>query len=137
MKKNQLVEILQCSFNVVDKMINELIANHIVSENEMNETYELNNDNVQSYRVIKEQKEDFDQITTLAKRDDTIIIEAYAIKIMKKKKAIPKTDLTKLLYDQIKHFKPTLEQINKALERLVSREFIDIDKMKGTIRYKE
>ena len=60
MKKNQLVEILQCSFNVVDKMINELIANHIVSENEMNETYELNNDNVQSYRVIKEQKEDFD-----------------------------------------------------------------------------
>ena len=60
MKKNQLVEILQCSFNVVEKIINELIANHIVSENEMNETYELNNDNVQSYRVIKEQKEDFD-----------------------------------------------------------------------------
>ena len=47
-----------------------------------------------------------------------------------KKKAIPKTDLTKLLYDQINHFKPTLE-------RLVSREFIDIDKMKGTICYKE
>lgn len=71
------------------------------------------------------------------KRDDTVIIEAYVVRIMKKKKVLPKTDITKLVYDQITNFKPTLEQINLAIERLVVRDFIDVDKMRGTIRYKE
>lgn len=77
-----------------------------------------------------------EEIKTLSKRDDTIIIEACIVRIMKKRKTIPKTEISKFIYDQINFFKPTLEQINQALERLVSRDFIEIDKMRGTIKYR-
>jgi len=56
-----------------------------------------------------------EEIKTLSKRDDTILIEAAVVRILKKKKMIMKTDLTKSIYDYIRNFKPTLEQINQSL----------------------
>jgi hypothetical protein len=78
-----------------------------------------------------------EEIKTLSKRDDTIIIEAAVVRILKKKRTMQKTDLSKAIYDNITTFKPTLEQINQALERLAIRDFIDIDKTKGNIKYKD
>lgn len=59
------------------------------------------------------------------------------VRILKKKRTMQKTDLSKSIYDYITNFKPTIEQINQALERLAIRDFIDIDKTKGNIRYKD
>lgn len=103
----------------------------------MNETYEINDANETPFRVVKEEKQNVEEIKTLSKRDDTIIIEACVVRIMKKRKTLPKTEISKFIYDQIKTFKPTLEQINQALQRLISRDFIEIDKMRGTIRYRQ
>jgi len=37
----------------------------------------------------------------------------------------------------MKNFKPSLEEVNSSIERLAKRDFIEIDKMKGIIRYRE
>lgn len=137
MKKIQLIEILQGNESTISDIIDVLHRENLLTFNEMNETYEINDENHKPYKVVKEEKENVEEIKTLSKRDDTIIIEACVVRIMKKKKAIPKTEISKFIYDQINTIKPTLEQINQALERLVTRDFIEIDKMRGTIRYRE
>jgi hypothetical protein len=124
MKKNQLIEILQGSENVISEAIDVLHKYNLILLNEMNETYEINDSNEQPYKVIKEERENVEEIKTLSKRDDTVIIEACIVRIMKKRKTLPKTEISKFIYDQINTLKPTLEQINQALERLVTRDFI-------------
>lgn len=137
MKKEQLIEILQGSAAVIGLAIDELHSNGVLQLNDMNFTYDINNDNIKPYRVLKEEKQNIEEIKILSKRDDTIIIQAAVVRILKKKRTMQKTDLSKSIYDYITNFKPTIEQINQALERLAIRDFIDIDKTKGNIRYKD
>lgn len=45
MKKNQLIEILQGSESSISEVIDVLHQNNIISLNDMNETYEINDEN--------------------------------------------------------------------------------------------
>ena len=70
-------------------------------------------------------------------RDRGIIVEAHIAKILKRKKAVQKTDLSKLLEDQIKGGAATLTEIHQAIEKLVDRGILSIEKSRGIIRYLE
>ncbi len=48
-----------------------------------------------------------------------------------------RSDITRFIEETIKRFKPTFEQITKALEKLHNSNYIDINREKGIISYLE
>jgi len=60
MKKNQLIEILQGSESVISDVIDSLHNGNIIIFNEMNETYEINDENQTPFKVVKEEKENME-----------------------------------------------------------------------------
>lgn len=56
MKKEQLAEILQASHKLISATVDELQNCGVLEYNEQNQTYDINDGNESSYRVVKEQK---------------------------------------------------------------------------------
>lgn len=105
--------------------------------NEGPETYDINDDNKTSYKF---QRTGLDGETQTVKRidmerDNSILIEAAIMKILKKRKNMQRSDITKFIEETVKNFKPTFEQITKSLEKLHNSQDIEINREKGIISY--
>ncbi len=55
---------------------------------------------------------------TIPTKDNSIVIEAAIVRIIKKKKLMQKQDISKFLPTTLQKLSPSLEQINEAFERL-------------------
>ena len=137
LKAEQISEILQTPEHSLTHLLTTLTHNHVITFNESNSTFELNDTNTAPYRCARAIKQSKEEVVAVVKRDDSIVVEAWVVKIMKRKKILPRTDLTKLLYDNLKRFKPGVEEVNAVIERLEVKEFIEVDKVEGIIRYRE
>jgi DNA-binding PadR family transcriptional regulator len=59
------------------------------------------------------------------------------VKILKKRKNMQRSDITRFIEETIKRFRPTFEQITKAFEKLQNSNYIEINREKGIISYLE
>jgi len=72
-------------------MLSELRERNILEYNDMNQTYDINDSNREGY-VFKGLEESVqEEVSITEKKDNTVIIEAKVVKIMKRKKLLPKT----------------------------------------------
>lgn len=60
----------------------------------MNQTYDINDNNQTSYIHKNKQKHSIEKTTVVEVKDNTIVIEAAVVRILKKKKTMPKTELS-------------------------------------------
>ena len=57
----------------------------------MNQTYDINDSNQTSYIHKNKQKHKIEETTVIEVKDNSVIIEAAVVRILKKKKTMPKT----------------------------------------------
>lgn len=57
------------------------------------------------------------------------------MKILKKRKNMQRSDVTRFIEETIKNFRPTFEQVTKAFEKLQNSHYIEINRQKGIISY--
>lgn len=57
----------------------------------MNNTYDINDENIKSYVTLKKVKESVEEIKQNEIKDNSIIIDAAIVRILKKKKTMLKT----------------------------------------------
>jgi hypothetical protein len=64
----------------------------------MNQTYDINDSNTQSYFHVGTRESKLEEVSNTEKRDNSIIIDAAVVRTMKKKKLLPKTELTNFVF---------------------------------------
>lgn len=64
----------------------------------MNQTFDINDGNTQSYVYVGKQESKLEEEASTEKKDNTIIIEAAVVRTMKRKKLLPKTELTNIVF---------------------------------------
>jgi len=64
----------------------------------MNQTYDINDSNTQSYFYTGTQESKLEEVSSTEKRDNSTIIDAAIVRTMKKKKLLPKTELTNFVF---------------------------------------
>lgn len=65
------------------------------------------------------------------------MLEFYLARILKRRKSVQKTDLARLISNELKPEArvPSVEDINTALERLRAKDIVNIEKTRGIVRY--
>jgi hypothetical protein len=68
-----------------------------------------------------------------------VVVEALIARILKRRKWVQRTDLTKLLSGELRvdHKQPNIKEINNALERLEAKDIVNVEKTRGIIKYIE
>ena len=94
MKMEQLAEVLQGEQAAVLSSLSALQLNGILECNPMNQTYEVNDSNDKSYRHLTGEKQTFQETVINEVRDTSIIVDAAIVRTLKRRKALPKTELS-------------------------------------------
>ncbi len=125
------------SENYLSEMLNNLVKNNILTFNKGPDTYDINDDNTTSYKFqrITDDSETHAVKRVDVERDNSILIEAAIMKILKKRKNMQRNDITRFIEETIKNFKPTFEQITKSLQKLHNSQDIEINREKGIISF--
>ena len=104
MKCDQIYEILEYtgSSEEVLETLRSMSDGGVLSYNSHSKNYEINYENLRSYEFVTKKKQMLTKQKKPLVRDKSIIIEAYIARILKRKKAVQKTDLSRLLGSEMK-----------------------------------
>ena len=72
-------------------VLSRLVGFGILEFNEMNKTYDINDANTTSYQYRNQKRRKIEETAVVEIKDNSIIIEAAVVKIMKRKKVMAKT----------------------------------------------
>ena len=87
----------------------------------MNNTYDINDKNTVSYTNVRRERQEIEENKVIDVKDNSIIIDAAIVKILKRKKFMPKTELGNEVLNMLEKRPPKIEEINTSLERLEKR----------------
>ena len=96
-------------------VLSRLVAGGVLEFNEMNRTYDINDGNTSSYTHRNENSYKIEETSVVEVKDNSIIIEAAVVKILKRKKVMPKTELSNEVLTILASYRPKIEDINSAL----------------------
>lgn len=104
----------------MEAILYDLAMQNILIFNKDSKSYEVNYDNTLPYSFESKQKQSTKKQKKAAERDYVVVIEAYIARILKRRKSVQKTDIAKILSQELKvgAHQATMEEINMALGRV-------------------
>jgi hypothetical protein len=81
----------------------------------MNGTYEINDDNTVNYTNVRKERQEIEENKVIDVKDNSIIIDAAIVKILKRRKFMPKTELGNEVLNLLEKRPPKIEEINASL----------------------